>query len=122
MGTLPAFRLIGQTMASCLVTFAILFAITDRLGIICLPKLLVFVMSIALYLLCIFLVKPLFDDYRNSRMAKSLGAKLPPRIDLGLVEVLRKTIRMGYPGKFDDLYYRIKLKLALSISESREFL
>lgn len=30
-------------------------------------------------------------------MAKSLGAKLPPRIDLGLVEVLRKTIRMGYP-------------------------
>jgi len=108
----PGIRFATQTLArvllSCFVTFAIFFSILNRLGIVCVSKSLLFFLSITLYLLCIFFVKPLVEDSRNSRTAKALGAKLPPRIALGLVEVLKKTrdnFETGYPGEFDGFLY-----------------
>jgi len=108
----PGIRFATQTLArvlfSCFVTFTILLSILNRLGIVYISKSLLFLWSIALYLLCIFFAKPLVEDRRNSRTAKVMGAKLPPRIALGLVEVLKKTrenFKTGYPGEFDDFRY-----------------
>ena len=116
----PGIHFVTQTLArvllSCLVTFAILFSISNRLGIICVSKSLLFFLSITLYLVCIFFVKPLVDDHRNSRTAKALGAKLSPRIGLGLVEVLKTTrdnFETGYPGEFDDFHYWRRLRVVL---------
>jgi len=119
----PGIRFAGQALTrillSCLVTFAILFSITDRLGVICISKSLLFFSSIILYLLCVFFAKPLVDDCRSWKKAKALGAKLPPRIALGLIEVLKKTkqnFETGYPGEFDDFnYWRRKELVALTL-------
>jgi len=109
MAISPGIHFIGRSLAhvflSCLVTFAILFSISDQLGII--SKSSLFLLNIALYLLGVFVAKPLVDDYRSSRTAKALGAKLPPRINLGAVKVLKKireSFETGYPGDFGDFH------------------
>lgn len=115
MAISPGIHFIGRTLAhvflSCLVTWAILFSISDRLGSISKPSL--FLLSITLYLLGVFVAKPLVDDHRNSRMAKALGATLPPRVDRGVLKKSRENFETGYPGEFGGFLIWRKLKLVL---------
>lgn len=99
----------------CLVTSTILFHISGRLDI-CVSKPSLFLLSIILYLLGVFVAKPLVDDHWDLRTAKALGAKLPPPVNLGLVKGLKKTkenFETGYPGGFSDFHYWRKFKLTL---------
>ena len=109
----PGIHFIGRTLAHaflpCLVTYAILFSISDRLGTI--SKSSLFLLSITLYLLGVFVAKPLVDDQRNSKTAKALGAVLPPRVDREVLKKSRKSFETDYPGDFGDFLIWRELKL-----------
>ena len=116
----PGIHFIGRTLAHaflpCLVTYAILFSISDRLGTI--SKSSLFLLSITLYLLGIFVAKPLVDGHRKSRMAKALGAELPPRVDREVSKKSRENFETSYPGDFGGFLIWRKLKLVLLIFKS----
>lgn len=123
MAISPGIHFIGRTLAhvflSCLVTWAILFSISDRLGSI--SKSSLFLLSITLYLLGVFVAKPLVDDHRNSRMAKALGATLPPRVDRGVLKKSIENFETGYPGEFGGFLIWRKLKLVLEVENFNEW-
>ncbi|KAF5354751.1 hypothetical protein D9756_005648 [Leucocoprinus leucothites] len=105
MGISPGVRFIGHSLAQfllpCLIAFGSLTVITDRLAV-SLPKPILVLLSAAPRLLYLF-VKPSIDNRRNSKTARTLGASLPPHIDIKSADVTRRAVenfKTGYPVEF----------------------
>ncbi|KAJ3573840.1 hypothetical protein NP233_g2179 [Leucocoprinus birnbaumii] len=102
MGISPGFVFIGRSLAQfllpCVITFGTLVVITDRLAI-SFPRPIFVLFSVIPRLTYLF-VKPSIDNRRNSKTAKTLGAILPPHIDVRSSEVASKLVanlKTGYP-------------------------